>query len=67
MEFAMNVSDNDRTNTTVTLNREEMAARLEIYKARYTESLNNIINGMKTPSDRKCFSCREPVRHAFAM
>lgn len=67
MEFAKNVSVNDRINTTTHINAEEITARLDLYQKRYNESISNALSNIKTPSDKECFICRENVRHAISI
>jgi hypothetical protein len=62
MEFAKSVSVNDRVNTTLNINEEEIKARMDLYQRRYNESMSSAMNGIKTPSDKACFVCKEFVR-----
>jgi len=66
MEFALNVSPNERTNTTENLNVEELRQRHSMYSSQYADSLKNALENIKTPQDRKCFVCKEPVKHVSA-
>jgi len=62
MDFAMNVSPNDRINTTLNINTDALARRVEIYSAKFREEMKFTLENIKTPSDRECFSCRDGVR-----
>lgn len=61
MEFAKMVSPNDRVNTSVDINAEEIDSRLQLYQRRYNQSMKNVLSNIKTPSDRECFTCRDTV------
>ncbi|MFA9221055.1 MAG: hypothetical protein ACEQSL_07700 [Sediminibacterium sp.] len=63
MEYAQSISPNDRQNTTVNINADEIKARLEVYKERYNESMNNAMSGLKVPDDKECFTCRSAMHH----
>ncbi len=66
MEFAINVSPNDRGNTTITINPDELKNRMEFFSVKYRESLNSVLSNIKTPEDSKCFHCRETIRHEIS-
>lgn len=67
MDFAITVAPNDRGNTYVTLNKDELKARKEIYLEKFNDSFSTLIDNMKTPSDAKCFMCREEVREVIIL
>lgn len=67
MEFALNVSPNDRINTTLNINTDEIKSRRDTYQRWYNESFADKIQNIKTPSDKECFTCRENVRHAISI
>lgn len=66
MNFAINISPNDRVNTTTTLNKEELENRRAFYASKYTQALNNLISNIKTPDDSRCFECKEAIRHTIS-
>lgn len=65
MNFALNVSPNDRVNTTITLNPEELDRRRLIFQNEYNKSFQSLIDNIKLPSDSRCFHCKEGIRHAI--
>lgn len=67
VQFALNVSPNDRVNTTVTINPEELDRRRLIFQAEYSKSFQNLIDNIQLPSDSRCFHCKEGVKHSIAL
>lgn len=66
MEFALNVSPNDRVNTSVTLNAEELERRRLIFQSDYNNSIRSVLQNIKVPSDSRCFHCKEGIKHAIS-
>lgn len=67
MEFALNVSPNDRINTTTAINVDELTQRRNFYATWYNQSFGDKMKNIKTPSDRQCFTCKETVRHTISI
>lgn len=67
MDFALTVSPNDRVNTSVTLNADLIRERKNIYKGLFNEKFSTLLDNMKTPSDSKCFHCKEILREAIIL
>lgn len=67
MDFALTVSPNDRVNTSVTLNADLIRERKNIYRSQFEEKFSSLLDNMKTPSDSKCFHCKETVREAIIL
>lgn len=62
MDFATNVAPIDRINSTVNINADALNRRAEIYAASFREEMKYILENIKTPNDRECFSCKDFVR-----
>lgn len=62
IEFALYESGNRRVNTDVTLNKDILKERLDVYELKWRESLDNIIKNVKVPFDNRCFVCNQNVR-----
>lgn len=67
MDFALNVSPNDRINTSTAINTDELGQRRSLYQSWYNESILSKLNNIKTPRDRECFMCKENVRHVISI
>jgi hypothetical protein len=67
MQFARDVSPNDRLNTTTNINAEEIERRRVFYDEKYKESIVNVLENIKLPSDKRCFECKEGIRHAISI
>jgi hypothetical protein len=67
MEYADTVSINSRSNTTVTMNKEAIEERREIYDGKYRETLENVLKRIKLPQDRKCFECNLKSKNAVIL
>lgn len=67
MDFALTVSPNDRVNTAVTLNADLVRERKNIYRGIFEEKFSTLLDNMKTPSDSKCFVCKEVLREAIIL
>lgn len=67
LEFASAVAVNDRINTTVNINAEEITKRIETLYKWYKDELKNVLSNIKTPSDKECFICRTPARHVISL
>ncbi len=67
MDFALTVSPNDRVNTSVTLNADLVRERRNIYRGLFEEKFSTLIDNMKTPSDSKCFVCKDSIREAIIL
>ena len=55
---ALTVSTNQRVNTAVTINSEQLQAALNVSTQRFNEEFNAILQNMKLPMDQSCFECR---------
>lgn len=67
LDFAANVSPNDRINTTVQINSEEIKNRLANLTQWYKDELKSVLGNIKTPTDKECFVCRTPARHVISL
>lgn len=65
MEFAQLVAVNDRVNTTLDINAEELDARRLSNLGKYGSAMKKVLNNIKTPSDKECFTCKSTVHHAI--
>ena len=67
MDFAKNVSPNDRVNTSVTINKDSVKERKEELEFKFRESLDAIIGNITLPNDERCFVCNQKSRHAIIL
>lgn len=67
MEYALNISVNIKTNTTVTINRDVLKDRYDFYERKYKEFMKTLLNNVLIPSDDKCFVCREAAKHVVQL
>lgn len=63
MEYALNISVNTKTNTTVTINRDVLKERYEFYERKYKEYMKTLLNNILIPTDEKCFVCYQKSKH----
>lgn len=63
MEYALNISVNTKTNTTVTINRDVLKDRYDFYERKYKEFMKVLLNNILIPSDEKCFVCNQKSKH----
>ena len=66
-EFALNVSPNERYNTTDTNNADLMEKRLQAAGSKYIESMNAVLMNMKLPQDERCFECKTANKHIISL
>lgn len=67
MQFARDVSPNDRLNTTNNINAEEIERRRAFYEGKYKDSIKTVVENIKLPSDKRCFECKDGIRHAISI
>lgn len=67
LEFALTESPNERYNTTDTNNADLLQKRLDLAAAKYSESMDSILQSMRVPQDEKCFYCKETSKHVIAI
>ena len=67
IDHALTASNDQRANTTVTINKEVWKERLDKMEFYYTESMNNLLQNIKPPSDELCFQCKDNLRHVIAL
>jgi len=67
IDHALAASNDQRANTTVTINKEVWKERLDKMEFYYTESMNNLLQNIKPPSDELCFMCKDNLRHVIAL
>ena len=56
---ALTVSTNQRVNTAVTVNIEQLQTALNVSTQRFNEEFNAVLQNMKLPMDSACFECRQ--------
>lgn len=66
-EFALNVSPNERYNTTDSNNADLLEKRYNAANSKYIESMNAVLHNMKLPQDEKCFECRVSNKHIISL
>jgi hypothetical protein len=66
-DYALTVSPNERVNTTVSLNTEQLAQARDIYAAKYNDEMNITLKSFRVPSDRHCFKCRPNQRYVTVL
>lgn len=67
IEHGLTAAKDQRQNTTTNLNFElwkEVMAKMDF---NYTESMNNLLQNIKPPSDELCFVCKDNLRHVIMM
>jgi len=66
-DHALSASQDQRTNTTVTVNAETLKERFERMEYLHVQAMDNLIQNVKPPQDEICFVCRDNVRHAVIL
>lgn len=66
MYYALNVSPNERTNTTNSLNKEQLQIRYNEYAAEYETKMQQVVDGIEIPCN-KCFKCNSYISHRIVI
>jgi len=67
IDHGLSASKDQRSNTTVTINREEYMERLARMEHFYAEAMNNLLQNIKPPSDTACFECKDNLKHMIVL
>ena len=56
-DYALTISPEQRVNTAITLNAEQMVQARDISATKYNEQMTAVLKQMRVPDDRYCFYC----------
>lgn len=62
MEYGMLITPNEMLTNRSTLNRDLLKERLQLYEAKFNDSMNGVLNNIDLPHDERCFVCRQQSR-----
>ena len=66
-DYALTISPNDRVNTAVSINRDEMFEARDIMAKKYNTEMNTLLTNFRMPSDSYCFNCKENLKYITAL
>lgn len=66
-QFGLTASPNQRVNTNVTINRDQLISDLTHYQNEFIRTLESVLKNIQTPTDAKCFQCRENGRSVLVL
>ncbi len=67
IDHGLSATQDQRANTTVTINKELWKERMDRMEFYYSESMNNLLQNIKPPSDEICFACKDNLRHVIML
>lgn len=66
-QFGLMASPNQRVNTNVTINRDQLLNDQAWYEGKFSQTLESVLKNIQTPTDVKCFQCREGGRSVLVL
>lgn len=65
--YAILASPNQRVNTAVRINVEQLKEARDIAAEQYDLELKAMLQNMRLPDDRHCFDCRKNIKYVTAL